>query len=138
LFADPGSQASPALQEKNTTLQTIATLDELPRPDGVESHQRLALPNEVALLGMIAVIAALLLGLPGPLRHLSYLGLLIAVPALLANLYLQSQQWTPFAPALATALAGWILAIRMARYLPRRKRRESAPDLDPATATATD
>jgi len=138
LFADPGSQASPALQKKNTALQMIASLDRLPRPDGVESHQRLALPNEVALLGVIAVIAALLLGLPGPLRHLSYLGLLIAVPALLANLYLQSQQWTPFAPALATALAGWILAIRMARYLPPRKRREPAPDLDPAAAAATD
>ena len=138
LFADAGSRVSSPLQEKNSTLRTIATLDILPRPDGVESHQRLTMPTEVALLGMIAVIASLLIGLPAPLRHLSYLGLLVAVPALLATLYLRSQQWTPFAPALATALTGWILAIRMARYLPPRKRRESAPDLDPAAAAATD
>ena len=138
LFADPGSQASSALQKKNTTLQTIATLDRLPRPEGLETHQRLTLLKEIALLGMIAVVAALLLGLPAALRHLSYAGLLVAVPALLANLYLNSQQWSPFAPGLATALTGWILAIRMARYLPPRKRRESAPDLDPATAATID
>ena len=138
LFTD-ASRDNPSPWRKSLHLQKIvSSLDALPRPEGVETHERLGVMDEVVLLGIIAVIAALLLGLPGIFRHLSYFALLIALPALLVSLYLGSQKWTPFAPAVATALTGWILAIRMARYLPGRGRRDPDPNGAPVVATATD
>jgi hypothetical protein len=104
----------------------------------VETHQRLGVMEEVALLGIIAVIAALLLGLPGFFRHLSYFALLVALPVLLVALYLDSQKWTPFAPAVATVLTGWILATRMAGYLPGREPRDPNRNAEPVPTAATD
>ncbi len=138
LFAD-ASRDNPSPWKESIHLQKIvSSLDTLPRPEGVETHERLGMMDEVALLGIIAVIAALLLGLPGIFRHLSYFVLLIALPTLLVTLYLGSQKWTPFAPAVATALTGWILAFRMARHLPGRTGRKPGPGGEPAVATATD
>ena len=120
LFTD-ASPENPSPWDNNLQLQKIvSSFDLLPRPEGLEAHQRLGVLDEVALLGIIAVIASLLIGIPGIFRHLSFLVLLVALPALLVALYLAFQKWTPFAPALATALVGWLLAIRMARYLPPR------------------
>lgn len=138
LFTD-ASRDNPSPWRKSLHLQKIiSSLDVLPRPEGVETHQRLSVMDEVALLGTIAVIAALLLGLPGFFRHLSYFALLIALPSLLVALYLGSQKWTPFAPAVATVLTGWILATRMARYLPGRGPRDPDRNAESAPAPATD
>ncbi len=138
LFTD-ASPDNPSPWGKSLHLQKIgSSLDALPRPEGVETHERLGVVDEVVLLSIIAVIAALILGLPGIFRHLSYLVLLIALPSLLVTFYLGSQKWTPFAPAVATALTGWILAIRMARYLPPRRRRSPEPAGTPTAAPATD
>ena len=120
LFTD-ASRENPSPWDNNLHLQRIvSSFDVLPRPDGMEAHQRLGVLDEVALLGIIAVIAALLLGLPGIFRHLSFFVLLAALPALLIALYLGSQKWTPFAPVVATAAVGWLLATGLARYLPSR------------------
>ena len=119
-------------------LQTIATIDTLPSPTRVEQHQRMRLRDEILLLSAIAVIAALLIGLPAFLRHFSYLLLLIAFPALLIEIHKGTERWTPFAPAVATALTGWILATRMTRYLPSRKRSKNHPDSRSPAAAAVD
>ena len=93
--------------------------------------------NEVLLLGAIAIIAGLVVGFPTILRHLSYLLLLVAFPTILVLMNKSSEQWTLFAPAVATAMTGWILAMRMARYLPSRKRlKKQSETRPPATATA--
>ena len=134
LFTD-ASPENPSPWDNNLQLQKmVSSFDILPRPEGMEAHQRLGVIDEVALLGIIAVIAALLLGIPGIFRHLSFFLLLAALPALLIALYLGSQKWTPFAPVVTTALVGWLLAIRMARYLPGRN---PQPEPD-ATSTGTD
>lgn len=135
LFADKLS--GPSSGARNSVLQTIATIDTLPRPERIEHHRRMSTRNEILLLGAIAIIAALVVGFPAILRHLSYFLLLLAFPVLLALTHKGSDQWTLFAPAVATALTGWILAMRMARYLPSRKRsnRQSGAR-PPATAIA--
>lgn len=136
LFAD--ARTGSATSTKSSMLQTIATIDTLPSPTRVEQHQRMRLRDEILLLSAIAVIAALLIGLPAFLRHFSYLLLLIAFPALLIEIHKGTERWTPFAPAVATALTGWILATRMTRYLPSRKRSKNHPDSRSPAAAAVD
>ena len=93
--------------------------------------------KEILLLGAIAVTAALIVGFPAFLRHFLYLVMLVALPALLVLMHTGSEQWTLFAPVIATALTGWILAIRMARYLPSRRRSKTpSGGRTPATAKA--
>ena len=72
LFTD-ASPENPSPWDNNLQLQKmVSSFDILPRPEGMEAHQRLGVIDEVALLGIIAVIAALLLGIPGIFRHLSF------------------------------------------------------------------
>ena len=135
LFADKQTETSSGA--RNSVLQTIATIDTLPRPEKIERYRRMSPRNEILLLGAIAVIAALVVGFPAFLRHFCYLLMLVALPALLLLMHKDSDQWTLFAPAVATALTGWVLAMRMARYLPSRKRPKRPSDArPPATATA--
>ena len=135
LFADKLSGPSP--RARNSVLQTIATIDTLPRPERIEQHHRMSARNEVLLLGAIAIIAGLVVGFPTILRHLCYLLLLVAFPALLVLMHKGSEHWTLFAPAVATSMTGWILAMRMARYLPSRKRSKRQSEArPPATAIA--
>ncbi|MBB79813.1 MAG: hypothetical protein CMN02_02230 [Roseibacillus sp.] len=135
IFAD--KQGEFASSARNSILQTIADIDTLPRPEKIERHRRMSAQKEILLLGAIAVTAALIVGFPAFLRHFLYLVMLVALPALLVLMHTGSEQWTLFAPVIATALTGWILAIRMARYLPSRRRSKTpSGGRTPATAKA--
>ncbi|HBM77928.1 MAG TPA: hypothetical protein DD438_07435 [Verrucomicrobiales bacterium] len=136
LFADKLSGPSP--RTRNSVLQTIATIDTLPRPERIEQHHRMSARYEVLLLGAIAIIAGLVVGFPTILRHFSYLLLLVAFPTILVLMNKSSEQWTLFAPAVATAMTGWILAMRMARYLPSRKRLKKQSETRPPAAAIAD
>ncbi|NIP95178.1 MAG: hypothetical protein GWO24_17710, partial [Akkermansiaceae bacterium] len=67
-------------------------------------------------------LAALVTGCRGLTRGLSLVLLALGVLALLVTFSVASHQWTPVAPILATAAVGWLLSIRMARYLPAADR----------------
>ena len=121
LFTDAGADNPSPWNNHNHLQKIVSSFDLLPRPDGIEQHQRLTLAGEIALLGLVAVLAALLTGIPRMLRHFSFILLAIALAALLIVLFIWLQKWTPIAPILATIAVGWILSTRMARYLPEKE-----------------
>jgi hypothetical protein len=126
LFTNAGADNPSPWDNHNHLQKIISSFDVLPRPDGIELHHRLTIAGEIALLGLIAIMAAFLASIPKLLRNFSFLILTLLLPALLVALFVDSHKWTPFAPVLATILVGWILATRMARHLPSPKMARSA------------
>ncbi len=126
LFTDASPDNPSPWADPNRLQRIVSSFDVLPHPGAVETHQRLALATELALLALIAVIAALVMGIRSTIRNISFLLLIVVALVLIVNLFMLSHKWTLFAPILATALAGWFLSSRMARYLPPRPQSATA------------
>lgn len=109
---------NPAPWGTNSRLQQlVSTFDVLPKPTGVELHQRLTVSGELALLAIVALLSTLLMGLAPLWRHILFFILSALLIALLLRLHLGSDRWIPMTPVIATSLAGWLLSSRIKRHL---------------------
>lgn len=118
LFTDARAGNTTPWPDHDQLQRLVSSFDALPHPGPAEPHRRFPIWAEVVFLVLISALAALVTGCRGLTRGLSLALLAIGVGALLVTFFVASHQWTPIAPILATAAVGWLLSIRMARYLP--------------------